>query len=154
MLLLIMDAGGARYGVAASQVDEVIPVPVLRSLAGMPPFISGVFSYHGTLVPVLDLSMLLADRPSQQFLSTRILRVRLQRSGDNDPVLVGLMAEHATETVECNPEEFQSAGVHGCSKPYTGSILIRPEGLIQQLHVESLLTAELREQLLAGACGM
>jgi chemotaxis-related protein WspB len=149
MLLLILEAGGMRYGVAASRVVEVIPVPVLRPLPGISAFIPGVFSYHGRVVPVVDLSMLLSDGLSRRLLSTRILLVRFQGLQGNEAVLVGFMAEHATETLECNREEFQPAGVHGSGTPYAGDILVRPEGLIQELDLDRVLTAELHEQLFA-----
>ncbi len=141
MLLLIIEAGGRRYGVAATRVVEVVPVPALRTLPESPPFIAGVFSNHGTFVPVIDLSMLLTKRPSRQWLSTRILLLRSQLSRTAEPVLVGLMAEHVTDTLECQREEFQSVGVPGSGKPYAGGVRICADGFIQELDVDGLLTS-------------
>ena len=154
MLLLTIEAGGTRYGVSASQVVEVIPVPVLRPLPGTSAFIAGMFSYHGTVVPVIDLSVLLAEQPARQLLSTRILLVKFQPSQGAGPVLVGLMAEHATETVNCQREDFKSAGVRAAETPYVRDILIRSDGLIQELDVDRLLAAQLREPHFAGASVM
>lgn len=151
MLLLIIEAGGARYSVSASRVVEVIPVPLLRPVPRTSDCIAGVFSYHGTVVPVIDVSMLLSKRPARQRLSTRILLVNFQPSRSTEPVLVGLMAEHATETVNCKREEFQSAGFQGAGKLYAGRMLIRSDGLIQELDVDSLLAAQLNGQHFAGA---
>ena len=150
MLLLIVEAGGARYGVAASHIVEVIPVPVLRPLPGTAAAVAGVFSYHGSIVPVIDLTVLLTGRPSRQVLSTRILLVSLEATRGAGPVLFGVMAEHATETLECNRAEFQPAGINGVAVPFAGDILVRPDGLLQELRVDRMLTAELHQQLSAG----
>ncbi len=64
--------------------------------------------------------------------------------------MLGFLAEHATETISCTREEFQPAGVHGSKAPYAGDILVRPDGFIQELNVDRLLTTELQEQLFAG----
>lgn len=151
MLLLIMEAGGTRYGVPASRIVEVIPVPVLRPLPGLPAFVPGVFSYHGSVVPVIDLSALLTGRPARPLLSTRIFLVNFEPLRTSAPVLLGFLAEHATETLTCTREEFQPVGVHGSQAPYAGDILIRPDGLIQELNLDRVLTAELQEQLFGVA---
>jgi chemotaxis-related protein WspB len=151
MLLLIVNAGSAQYGIAASRIAELIPVPVLRQLPGTPLFVSGVFSYHGQVVPVIDLSMLLTGHPSQQLLSTRILLVDFQAPRSKQPVLLGIMAEHATETLECNRADFKPASVHGSGAPFAGDILVRPDGLIQELNVDRLIATELQDQLFAEA---
>jgi chemotaxis-related protein WspB len=147
MLMLIVEAGGRRYGVPASRIVEVLPVPVLRPLPGMPAFFPGVFSYHSHIVPVMDLSALLTGRPAPLLLSTRIVLVRAQPLRTGGPVLLGLLAEHATETLACTREEFQPAGVQSRQAPYAGDILVRPDGLIQELNVDRVLTAEIQDQL-------
>ena len=76
--------------------------------------------------------------------------MRFQPSRIAGPVLLGFLAEHATETLACTREDFQPAGVQGSAAPYAGDILVRPEGLIQELNVDRVLTAELEEQLFAG----
>lgn len=151
MLLLMLKAGDARYGVPASRILEVIPVPVLRPLARTPGFVCGVFSYHGTVVPVIDLTALITGQPARLLLSTRILLINFQPLQAPGPVLFGLLAEHATETVTCTREEFQPTGIQGSEAPYTGGILVRPYGLIQELDVDRVLTAVLQEQLFGTA---
>ena len=151
MLLLIVEAGGTRYGLPASRIVEVIPVPVLRSLPGLPALVTGVFSYHGRVVPVIDLSMLLTGRPAKLLLSTRIVLVSFPPLRPGEPIWLGLLAEHATETLTCTREEFQPAGVHGREAAYAGDILIHQDSLIQELNVDRLLTAELQDQLFGAA---
>ena len=147
MLLLILEAGTQRFGLAASRIVEVIPAPVLRPMPGLPAFIAGAFNYHGRVVPVIDLSSLLTGQPSRPLLSTRIVMLNFQPSQGGEPLLLGLLAEHATELLSCPSEDVQPAGVHGLDTPFAGEVLIRPDGLIQELNVDRLLSANLHEQL-------
>ncbi len=146
MLLLILEAGTQRFGLAASRIVEVIPAPVLRPMPGLPAFVAGAFTYHGRVVPVIDLSSLLTGQPARPLLSTRIVMLNFHPQG-GEPLLLGLLAEHATELLSCSPEEFQPAGVHGIDTPFAGDVLIRPDGLIQELNVDRLLSEKLQEQI-------
>ncbi len=151
MVLLVLEAGGARYGVPAVRITEVLPAPGLRPLPGTPAWVAGLFSYHGQVVPVIDIPALLTGRPAPALLSTRIVLVKFQPLGLDRQLLLGLLAEHVTEAVVCSREEFQPAGVRGSDAPYAGDILIRGGGLIQEMDVDRLLTADLCEQLFAGS---
>jgi chemotaxis-related protein WspB len=150
MLLLILEAGTQRFGLTASRIVEVIPAPALRPMPGLPAFIAGAFSYHGRIFPVIDLSSLLTGRPARPLLSTRIVMLNFQPPQGSEPLLLGLLAEHATELLSCAPEEFQPAGVHGIDTPFAGEVLIRPDGLIQELNVDRMLSEKLQEQLLGA----
>ena len=147
MLLLLVEAGGARYGIEASRIVEVIPAPVLRHLPGVPAYVAGVFSYYGHLLPVVDLSALLTGHAAQVLLSTRVIVLNIHPARAAEPVLLGLLAEHATETLACNREEFQPVGIQRPEAPYAGNILVRPDGLIQELNVDRVLTADVQDQL-------
>ena len=147
MVLLLFEAGGARFGIPGSRITEVLPAPVIRPLPGTPSWVAGAFSYHGEVVSVIDLSALLTGRPAPAVLSTRVLVVRFQPSCVKQAVLLGLLAEHATETLSCAREDFQLAGVWGSAAPYAGDILVRDGCLIQEMDVDRLLAPDLQQQL-------
>ena len=151
MVLLLFEAGGARYGIPGSRIIEVLPAPRIRPLPGTPSWVAGAFSYHGGVVPVIDLSALLTGRAAPAVLSTRVLLVRLQPACLKEPVLLGLLAEHATETLSCAREDFQPAGLRGSAAPYAGDILVRDDCLIQNVDVDRLLAPDLQQQLFLDA---
>ena len=55
--ILIFDLDGARFGVDATRVLESIWLPELTPVEEAPPWIVGVFSLRGRIVPVADLHL-------------------------------------------------------------------------------------------------
>jgi chemotaxis-related protein WspB len=146
MLLIVFQVGAERFGLDVARVREVLSVPLLRPLPNAPEYVAGLFDYHGTLVPVIDLSRLLVGRSARLLLSTRIVLV--DYPGGH---ILGLLAERATETVSCRDEDCLSAGVTVAGAPYLGPILRREDGMIQRVTVEELLPAPVRETLFIGS---
>ena len=73
MLFLQFRINQDRYVIQASQIVSVIPFLKMRELSGLPDYMTGVISYRGQSVPVVDLSKLLSGRKSKPRLSTRIV---------------------------------------------------------------------------------
>jgi hypothetical protein len=100
MLFLLMRLDGDRYAIDIAQVAEVLPLVQLRPLARAPAGVAGILDYGGAPVPVLDLSLLLVNRPAHRRLSTRLVIVHYARRRRH---LLALIAEHATEIVRRDP---------------------------------------------------
>ncbi|HAS81442.1 MAG TPA: hypothetical protein DCS43_01880 [Verrucomicrobia bacterium] len=95
-LWLTFGIGERLFGLCAEHVLEVIPFVTLRAPpAGMPDWMRGVADYHGTLLPVADLSRMAGAPPACDFLSTRIFIVH---PPDQPEKMAGLLAERATDT--------------------------------------------------------
>ncbi len=144
MLLLLFHAGEQRFGLKTSEVVEVTPVPVLRPVPAAPEYVAGLFDYRGAVVPVIDLSALLAGRPARMLMSTRVIVVNY-RNGH----LLGLVAENATETLTCRVEDFDPPGIDVDEAPFLGDVLRLPDGMLQCVTVDRLLPAHLQERLFA-----
>jgi twitching motility protein PilI len=52
---VVLRFGGARYALDMAAVAEVVPVPVITRLPGVPPWLSGVVNWRGRVLPVVDL---------------------------------------------------------------------------------------------------
>jgi chemotaxis-related protein WspB len=72
--------------------------------------------------------------------------VKLEGDGDR---LVGLIAEHATEMLRKEPGEFMESGLRIKAAPYLGGVFLDPNGPIQRVHEQRLLSDTLREALFA-----
>jgi chemotaxis signal transduction protein len=75
VLLLLFSAGEPLYAMESKDVVEIIPRVSLRPVLNLPNYVLGLFNYHGAVVPVIDLSFLIQNRPSGQNLSSRIIMV-------------------------------------------------------------------------------
>jgi purine-binding chemotaxis protein CheW len=70
---VLVRIGGGRYGIRATDVAQVAPVPELTRLPGTPPWLSGVGNWRGHVLPVIDLRPLLAAEVSASPTSARVV---------------------------------------------------------------------------------
>lgn len=146
MLLLLFEVGGNRFGIEASEIVEVIPLVSLKKVPHAPACVAGVFSCRGKIVPVIDVNALLGESPARRLLSTRIVLVK-QPTEKGETRLLGVLAEHATETLSCRKEDLQPPGIKVGNAHYLGEILQHPAGLVQRVTVENILSDELKSML-------
>lgn len=146
MLFLLFRLGNDRYAIAARQVAEVLPMLETKQIPQAPAAVRGAFDFRGQPVPLIDLTQLALGRPAREQLSTRIVLVDYP-DGRGGMRLLGLLAEHVTETLQRNPEDFRDAGVEVPDAPWLGRVASDAGGLVQWVEVAQLLTPELRALL-------
>lgn len=149
MLLLRFQAGNERYGLDVSRIIEVIPMVLFLPRPQADQAVAGIFNYHGTMVPVIDLTVLLTGSPSRQRFSTRVILLEYPgRPGEEEGNhILGLLAEQVTETVFYREEDMKPAGIAVDGAPYLGDILVKADGMIQRIAVERLLPPSLQKNL-------
>jgi chemotaxis-related protein WspB len=145
MLLLLFQAADQTYGLDASCILEVSPVPELRQAPHAPPYVAGLLNYRGRTIPAIDLTYRIAGRASRPALSTRLLLARYD-SGEERSVL-GLIAERAVETVTCHESDFDTTGIDIPDTPYLGKAAILNGKIVQLVTVGDALGAEARALL-------
>jgi chemotaxis-related protein WspB len=146
MLFLLFQLGKDRYALEAEQVVEVFPLIHFKRIPHAPSGVAGIFSYHGTPVPLIDLTDLALGRPSQAKMSTRIVLINYL-GGPGKRHLIGLIAEYVMETLERGESDFVDSGVTAVGSPYLGSVVTDKTGIIQRIEVSKLLPEGLRKQL-------
>jgi chemotaxis-related protein WspB len=75
MLLITFRAAESLFALDIARVVEVVPRINLRQFPHAPAFIAGLFDYRGTVVPVIDLGILLGSEACRNRLNTRIILV-------------------------------------------------------------------------------
>ena len=146
MVFLKFRLGAERYLIDAKRVVAVIPRVAIKAFPQTPPGLVGALSYHGAVVPVVDLCLLALGRPASRQLSTRIMLVHYaDRNGSNRTL--GLMAEQVNETLRRDAQDFVGSGVDHGSAPYLGAVADDAAGMLQQVCVDELLTPALRDVL-------
>ncbi len=135
MLFILFQIGTGRFALEATRITEVLPLMSVRPLPQAPAGVTGVLSYRGAPLPVIDLSQLVLGQPAQPRLSTRILVVTC--AGGKH---VGLIAERANETLRREPTEFADTGVALPGAPYLGPVTQDPRGFVQRVDPEKLIS--------------
>jgi chemotaxis-related protein WspB len=150
MLFVLFQLGSDRYAIDTACVVEVLPLIEITRVPHAPPEIAGICDRRGAPIPVVDLSQLLAGRPAEHRLSTRILIVRYT-DGRGIPQLLGLIAEKATEVTRREPEAFVDSGITNRRTPYLGTVSGDAHGMVQRIDVATILPDAVRDVLFAQA---
>ena len=147
MLFLLFKIAGDRYAIEASRVVEVVPLLDLKRLPHPVDGVAGLFNYRGQPVPAVDLRYITTGVPSAERLSTRIIVVNHESpAGKLQPI--GLIAEQATETLQCDSSDFAEYPSRPGAAAYLGPILQHERGSVQWVYEQRLLPEPVRQQLL------
>ena len=103
-LYILFFAGNNRYALSAMDVIAVVPMAVLQAVPSGPDYLAGNLDYHGDLIPVVDINMLIENKKISLKLSTRILLVNIDTEIGRQAI--GLLAEKVTEAVRINDESY------------------------------------------------
>ncbi|UQN13448.1 chemotaxis protein CheW [Methylococcus capsulatus] len=142
MLLVPFQIGGEHYALPAADVFTVTQVPRLRPLPQAPAWVAGVFRYRGAVLPAVDLTLLIAGRPSRRLLSTRLLLVGHARGREVGPAL-GLLAERVTGTETVDRDALRETGVGIPGAEWLGEVAGLEQALLQLIRWQPLATEEL-----------
>ncbi|WP_334174472.1 chemotaxis protein CheW [Pseudoxanthobacter sp.] len=130
MLLFLFRFDEDRFAVAADRVEAVLPLVEIGRAAGLPAGVAGVINWRGAPVPVVDLVAVLAGRPAQAAMSTRLLVCPLPLAGGRC-VPLALMVENATGLVRRPRTDFVASGIRADGTPYLGPVAPDAEGVVQ-----------------------
>ena len=142
---------------------EVVPRVELRTVPHVPAFLAGLLGYRGTIIPVLELGLLLGVTSCQNCLSTRIILVNeppgdhVQQDQGSDasrdaieqawanrkagPNVLGLIAENVTDLTYAQPEQIIPCPLMSPSAPYLGALVQTNQGIVQLIMIEQLRAA-------------
>jgi chemotaxis-related protein WspB len=146
-LFLQFRLGNERYALRATEVAEVLPRLPLKPIPHAPDWVAGVFAYRGAVVPVIDLGALTFGTPAKARTSTRLVLVHYGVDQVGESRLLGLILEQATDTLRCDPADFQPYGLDNRQAPYLGPVRKDEQGLLQWVRVVDLLDDQVRALL-------
>lgn len=146
MQFLIFHLGQDRYGLSTRHLVRVLPLMELKHLPQAPAYVSGLMNYHGTPVPVIDLSMLACEARCRAHFDSRILLTDFG-ADDGNRHLLGLMVERVSHVDKIEHSRFSEPGVANPAAPYLGKVLAMDGAILQLVELEQLLTPEVRALL-------
>ena len=147
MLVLQFKIGTDGYVMNVSRLQEILPLASLRPVPSAPPSVAGVLDFRGTPVPVIDLPMLMLNRPAARVFSTRMLIVRYRKRGDPVRRLLGVIVEQVSRTLKMDLADFSDPGVSVDDAKYVGKVANLDNGMVQLVEPDELLTEEVHELL-------
>jgi chemotaxis-related protein WspB len=143
MLMLLFYAGQERYAIDCEYVIEVVPRLDLKEIQKAPPFAAGLMNYAGNPVPVIDMTLLLAQKPSAHALHSRIILTKSVQSAEKSHTL-GLLAEKVTEAIDLEISKFKDPGLRIKDFPYLDGIYTEQGNSIRLIDM-NILYQTLRE---------
>lgn len=123
-----------HYGIEATLVQEILPLPELTVLKERERNLIGIINLRGQIVPIIDLD--LVQSPVKQcHLSDQIIVLQCQG------LQFGIIIHQVNEVLNLNPDkitersETDNALISGCYQVDTDNImLLEPQALINQLN--------------------
>lgn len=140
MLYLRCEAAGRSFAIESRAILEVLPLVRLQRIAAFAPAFAGTMNYRGTSLMVVDLSVLTDGKPAPAHLSSRIIVAHIAASSPGAPTLVGILVESAKHLVTFDPSDFQDVVDEAASAPFLGGVCAEPDGTLQLLRVDGLLS--------------
>jgi chemotaxis-related protein WspB len=166
MQVLEITIAGKGFVLPTAWVEEVVPAVRTRDLADAPAWIRGVFDHRGSLIPLLDLHLLVDEEAARTLTGSRIIIVGVEVPSFGDvvedpseaPVVprqtIGLMVERIQEVLEVDSAgENDFSGVAVESRPYLREILHGEDRTLQLIDPDRILRAEHQEILFGSHSG-
>lgn len=108
-LRVIWRSAGLIAATTIDDVVEVVPPVAWRAAPGTPPWVRGLFSYRGQLVPLVDVARLLGAAPEPDRMVNRVIVIRVPRGDTAVEWHVGLWVE---TVLELDRIDFEAQGGH------------------------------------------
>ncbi len=138
MLFLLIQVGNERYAFDARLVLKILPFPGLQHLPGAPRGVAGMFTYGGEPVLAVDLCEVKLGRPASRDANTRV--VLTEYLGQRERRLLGLLAESPLELLPIEPVQAGRSGLPPSQPAGAGRFLLSPDGPVQRLRQEELVS--------------
>ncbi|MDC7125660.1 MAG: chemotaxis protein CheW [Spirochaetales bacterium] len=93
------------YAIDVFKIREILEVPNITKVPGMPSRIRGIINIRGSVVPVLDLKMQFGEEQTKQTQDTAVIVTEI--STDEDTFQIGIMVDAAKEVITLEKEEIE-----------------------------------------------
>jgi purine-binding chemotaxis protein CheW len=140
---VLFELAGAAYGVRSVDVQQLEMVTTITPVPNSPPYVRGVVSVRGVVIPVVDLRARFSFASVEPGLKTRLLVVR------NGGRTVALMVDTAREFARIAEDAIEPppAAVSGLSGRYLRGIASHADRIVLILDMAELLDAQFDLQM-------
>jgi chemotaxis signal transduction protein len=152
MRTLIWTVKEKLFALDVRHIREVCPVVSAQSLPSSPPWMLGLFDFHGALIPLLDAGILTGQAAIEPQVGSRTLLIEVPLNSDSPTArtaIFGLRVEQAIglRDLDDNGAWNPSAGLPGFE--HLREVMNIPEGRVQVFDAARI--AQQHQLLLQGA---
>ncbi len=137
------------YAIDVFKIREILEVPEITKVPGMPAMIRGVINIRGSVVPVLDMKMKFGQDRTEQNQDTAVIVTEI--SNNDGTVQIGIMVDSAREVITLDPENIEEPprlGIFIDNKYLSGMGKINEEFVII-LNIDKILSENELSQVAA-----
>jgi len=102
---LTFKLGNEIFATDVAKVREVLDFTAITAIPRTPDFMSGVINLRGSVVPVVDLRLCLEMSKTERTRNPCIVVVEVVL--DNEPIVIGALADSVEEVIDLEPEQIQ-----------------------------------------------
>ena len=129
------------YGVNVAKVKEIVKMPNLTELPGMPDYIEGIFDLRGVVIPVINLAKWMhIEEPKEAILKPRVIIAEFSN------IFIGFIVHEAKRIRRINWKDIEPANFAGSSgmgaldkSKITGVTRIENDDVLLILDLESIV---------------
>ena len=129
------------YGVNVAKVKEIIKMPNLTELPGVPDYIEGIFDLRGVVIPVINLAKRMhIEEPKEAILKPRVIIAEFSN------IFIGFIVHEAKRIRRINWKDIEPANFAGSSgmgaldkSKITGVTRIENDDVLLILDLESIV---------------
>ena len=128
------------YGINVAKVNEIIRLPELTELPGVPDYIEGIFDLRGIVIPVINLAKWMGvDIPKSKKIKPRVIIAEFNN------IMIGFIVHEAKRIRRINwkdiePAHFSSSATSNLDKnKITGVTRIEGDQVLLILDLESIV---------------
>ena len=104
---LTFKLGKEIFATDVAKVREVLDFTTITEIPRTPDFMSGVINLRGSVVPVVDMRLCLEMSKTERTTNTCI--VVLEVLLDNEPTVIGALADSVEEVIDLEPDQILQA---------------------------------------------
>lgn len=130
------------YAIDVFKIREILEVPDITKVPGMPPMIRGVINIRGAVVPVLDLKMKFGQDKTEETQDTAVIVTEI--TNEDGVIQIGILVDAAREVITLEPENIEEPprlGIFIDNKYLSGMGKINEEFVII-LNIDKILSED------------
>ncbi|NVN93521.1 MAG: chemotaxis protein CheW [Desulfuromonadales bacterium] len=104
---LTLKLGEEVFALDVAKVREILELTTITKVPQTPEYMRGVINLRGSVVPVIDMRLMFGMSRTEQTVNTCIVVVEV--SLDNQPIVLGALADSVQEVVELDPDRIEPA---------------------------------------------